>query len=344
MCQLPAPRALGVPLLTTIVLTLPLLASAADAGPEQDAGAPESSTASDAGTEADGSADAGTASGPTLLFPAIGATDVVTNPALLMRIEGVALDSPYSTPTSVTIDGLLLRDPGGNLVAVGLLDALQPTLEPTAAPRVELSSAPLTLKANTRYEVFSRIAICESTPNSKLCSDDEYHSLGTFETGAVADHEAPSISSIRVEQGATPCLNSLPVVASDDLAPPSALRFRAQEKTWLGPTLSLASEWGWSPNSWQVEPVDPSGNRGAAVSVELFPCGSNSGFGSVALPDGPSSSSSSTTTPTASQSPPPRRHQHGCSLAAQPTRAEPSSIGVLALASLCLYRRRQRRS
>jgi hypothetical protein len=333
MCQLPAPRALRVPLLMALALSWPVLAAAVDAGPEQDAGVPDAGAARDAGAEA----DAGMAPEATLLFPQIGATGVVTNPALLMRLEGVALDAKLYE-TLATFEGLILRDPGGNLVAVGPLQALQPRPDASLDFRVELSSATLELKANLRYEVLSRLAICDGAPSRTVCFEDEYHSLGTFETGTVADQQPPTISSISTKEDADPCLKWLSVVASDDLAPPGALRFVVAEQpfAWLGPTLSVQIGWRLL-SSAQVVPVDPSGNRGAPVSTELGFCGPNSGYGSVTLPDGPAS------TPTSPASAPPRRHEHGCSLVSAAA-ATSSNVSVLALASLWLYRRRQRRS
>jgi MYXO-CTERM domain-containing protein len=337
MCHLPAPHAPGVPLLIVASLTWPLLAAAADAGPEPDPGLP---AASDAGLAPE-SGDGGTASEPTLLFPQIGATDVVTNPALLMRMEKVALDPKIYQGST---DGLLLREPSGNLVAVGRLLVIEPPLDPTSDPRVEVSSATLELKANTRYEVLSRVALCDQgTPIPILCFAAEYHSLGAFETGSLSDHEPPSISSVHADGFSARCLNSLSVVASDDLAPPNALRFWVGNgQAWLGPTLSVPTSFA-DVGTVDVVPVDPSGNRGAALPVQLGVCGPNSGYGSVTPPDGPASSSSPSATSTP-LNPAPRRHKHGCSLGAPPAAAPPWSWGLLALASLCLYRRRQRRS
>ena len=132
MRQLTASRALRVPLLAAFALALPGPAAAADAGPEQDAGAGE---ASDAGT------DAGVAPDLQLLFPPLGATDVVINPSLLLRVQGAALDPALSSESKpASFEGLLLRDPLGSLVAVGSLLALQPPRIAGVEPRVELSS------------------------------------------------------------------------------------------------------------------------------------------------------------------------------------------------------------
>jgi hypothetical protein len=95
MCQLPVPRMRRVSLLSAFVLVLPLLASAADAGLEQDAGVPEEGN--DAGL------DAGAASDLQLLFPPLGTTDVVIHPSFLLRVERAALDQLfYGSPKSVT--------------------------------------------------------------------------------------------------------------------------------------------------------------------------------------------------------------------------------------------------
>jgi hypothetical protein len=355
MCQWPVPRACGVPLRMAFALILPLLAIAADAGPEPDASVPYTGGASDAGADAgreakpgnDAEPDAGTASGATLSFPRLGATDVVINPALLMRIERAALEPAiYGAPRSASFDGLLLRDPIGNLVAVGPLGAMQPPRHGDRDPRVELSSATLELKPNTRYEVLSRIGICDGTPAPTVCLEDEYHSLGAFETGIVFDHKPPSISSIGEEAVYGDCLAEFSVVASDDLAPPNALRFLVDEQAWLGPRLSLA-RMGASLQSQhvQVVPVDPSGNRGELASVDLADlrfCGfpPNQGL------DDAVGGSAPTTIPAPRPPLPsePRHDHHGCSLAAPPASATASSFSVLALASLWLSWRRQRRS
>ena len=344
MCQLPAPRALGVPLLTAFALTWPLMATAADAGSEQDAGVPEPSGSSDAGAEA----DAGTMPDLLLLFPPLGATDVVINPSFLLRAERAVLDPALaSAPSSAShVDGLLLRDPLGNLVAVGSLLALQPPRYGGVEPRVELSSAVLELQANTRYEVLSRIGICDGSPNRSVCLQAEYRTLGAFETGIVFDHKPPSISSIRESAGsALACVFAFSVAASDDRAPPSALRFLVDEQAWLGPDLLLAGHPGFSfaPRPVQVVPVDPSGNRGSALTVDVGWCGGPPPYGDstggsyAPAPEPPA-------LPELPPQPPrqqPHQSKHGCGLAA-PASPLPSNLSVLALASLWLYRRQRR--
>lgn len=340
MCQLSAPRVFGVPLLTAIALTLPLLASAADAGLEPDGGVPDP-----------GSADAGTAPELEWLFPPLGATDVVINPSFLLRAQRAVLEPVLPgvpKPTSFG-EGLLLRDPLGNLVAVGSLLALQPPRSGGPEPRVELSSAPLELKANTRYEVLSRIGICDGSPTRSVCLEAEYHTLGAFETGIVFDHKPPSISSIQ-ETEASPlaCVFDFSVAGTDDLAPPSALRFLVDEQAWLGPSLSLVGHSDLTIRASrpvQVVPVDPSGNRGAAMTVDLGGCkpplalGENGDWSTSP----PAASAPPPAQPQSPRQQPPRHSKDGCSLASQASRT-PSSFSVLALAGLWLYRRRQRRS
>jgi hypothetical protein len=172
--------------------------------------------------------------------------------------------------TPASFEGLLLRDPLGNWIAVGPLLALQPPRSAGSEPRVELSSAPLELKANTRCEVLNRIGICDGSPIRSVCLEAEYAALGAFETGIVFDHKPPSISSLDDADGSPlACGWGFSVVGADDLAPPSALRFLVAEQAWLGPSLSLVGHRDrtlFNSRPVQMVPVDPSGNRGAAMT------------------------------------------------------------------------------
>jgi MYXO-CTERM domain-containing protein len=297
----------------------------------------------DADGSSDAGVDAGTPSELEWLFPPLGATGVVINPSFLLRARRVVLEpvTPEVPEPMRLGDGLLLRDPLGHLVAVGSLLALQPPRYGDLEPRVELSSAPLELKANTRYEVLSRIGLCGGTTRS-VCLEDEYHPLGAFETGIVFDHTPPSIRSI---EGTAASLDACVVVFSaaafDDLAPPSALRFVVAEQAWLGPSLVLQADprFFQTPRLVQVVPVDPSGNRGAAVSVNVGSCGRPP----LQIDDTlPSSEPPRTIPPPLPGSGPPRREKHGCSFTAGA--APPAHLSVLVLAGLWLRRRRQRRS
>jgi hypothetical protein len=121
----------------------------------------------------------------------------------------------------------LARQPHRGWTAVGPRLALQPPRSRSWEPHVELSSAPLELKANTRYELLSRIGICDGTPARVACLEEEYHRLGAFETGIVFDHKPASLSPIHEAAGRAPCAISLSVVASHDLsAKRAALRGR----------------------------------------------------------------------------------------------------------------------
>jgi MYXO-CTERM domain-containing protein len=89
----------------------------------------------------------------------------------------------------------------------------------------------------------------------------------------------------------------------------------------------------------QVLPIDPSGNRGAAVSVDVGSCGTPP----LQIDDTlPSSGPARTIPPPLPPSSPPHQQKHGCNLTA--AASPPASLSALALASLWLYRRRQRRS
>jgi hypothetical protein len=160
-----------------------------------------------------------------------------------------------------------------------------------ANPRVEIATAPLALSPQTHYQVLSRVAVCPGEGGFRVaCLQEEYVELGDFTTGTESDRQGPTIAS--VDQGASPgeCLLALSVVASDDHAPLSALRFGINDAL-LGPDLVLLMPGSAVPTTLPLVPIDPSNNRGPALQIDVDACtplviygGSDYGFPASALP------------------------------------------------------------
>jgi hypothetical protein len=231
----------------------------------------------DAAAPPAGARDAG-----ELVFPAPGATGVVLNPGLIVRIPQAHLD-----PSRVLSDppplegGLLVRDDAGGLVAVSDELALE-TPRPLGSPdraldgaQVEVSTGPLALAPGRRYEVLSRMTRCELEGDTGIaCLHNEYIAIGAFTTGSAIDATGPVIESIRVGPSPGMCLVTLEVTASDDHAPPSGLRYTTYQGGWLGPSLVFQTPFvnraGRVPMS--IIAIDPSGNAGAPFEVEVDGC------------------------------------------------------------------------
>jgi len=217
-----------------------------------------------------------------LVFPAPNATGIVLNPGLIVRFPGAVLD-PARMPSDPPAlqGGLLVRDDAGGLVVVSDLVALEIPRPHGGSDmalenaQVEVSTGPLALAPGRRYEVLSRMSVCEPSGAQRIaCLRNEYLPIGAFTTGSDLDATGPVIQSIRVEPGPGLCLVTLTVSASDDHAPPGALRYTTFQDGWLGPTLVIETPTGSSAprTSMSIIPVDPSGNHGASVDVEVDGC------------------------------------------------------------------------
>jgi hypothetical protein len=224
-----------------------------------------------------------------LVFPEPGATGVVLNPSLLLRIDRAILDPlrlggvPLEPPAIG--EGLLLRDASGSLLAPGALVTLESPrsygeARPPLDSHVEIATAPLVLAEQTHYEVLSRIAVCAGPEERWVaCLQDEYRLIGEFDTGTESDRAAPVITSIELRPSPGECLMALNIAASDDHTPPQALRFAVWEQAFQGTNLVLptnAQARGDELVSLQVVPVDASGNRGQAFAVEVPTCAQSS--------------------------------------------------------------------
>jgi hypothetical protein len=231
----------------------------------------------DAGAPSPGASDAG-----ELVFPTPNATGIVLNPGLIVRLSGAVLD-----PTRLPSDppplegGLLVRDDVGGLVAVSKLVALETPRPhgaadmPIESTQVEVSTGSLALAPGRRYEVLSRMSLCEASGAQRIaCLRNEYRPIGAFTTGSDVDATGPVITSISVGPSPGVCLVTLTVSATDDHAPPGALRYTTYQDGWLGPTFVSSTPLvaGEGRETLSIFPVDPSGNRGAPVEVEVVGC------------------------------------------------------------------------
>jgi hypothetical protein len=218
------------------------------------------------------------------VFPLPGATGVVLNPSLLLRIDRAILDPLRRTapPEPPAIgEGLLLRDASGSLLAVGALLALESPRSygepsPPLDSHVEIATAPLTLAAQSHYEVLSRIAVCAGAEERWVaCLQDEYRLIGEFDTGTESDQAAPVITSVELRPSPGECLIALSIAASDDHTRPPALRFSVWDEAFQGTELVLptnAQAQGDDLVSLQLVPIDASGNPGQAFTIEAPSC------------------------------------------------------------------------
>jgi hypothetical protein len=133
----------------------------------------------------------------TLVYPPAGATDVVLNTGLILRVEEVVLDplsaGRLASGRSALGEGLLLRDDSGQLIATGEM-VISPTVRPSIAPLlaaadVEISTAPLVLWPETHYRVLSRVAVCtgEEGAARSVCLQNEFVEIADFTTGTESD-------------------------------------------------------------------------------------------------------------------------------------------------------------
>lgn len=219
-----------------------------------------------------------------LVFPKAGATDVVTNPSLLLRIEDAILDPTLSRQQVSAVpalgEGLLLRAADGTLLAPGPLAALETprsfgTAQAPPGAHVEIATAPLDLAAGAHYEVLSRLAVCAEQGRAVACLSGEYRVIGEFDTGTGPDRQPPSIASVEVGTSPGACLAAFTIVASDDHAAPDTLRFAIDAEGFLGPDVVLPIPGPTGVEALtplRIVPIDPSGNRGPAFVVGVPFC------------------------------------------------------------------------
>jgi hypothetical protein len=250
--------------------------------------------AQDAGVDAGGS-DAGAPNAPgsipagALVYPPAGATGVVLNAGLILRLEQTILepsiDAPVSPDPPALGEVLLLRDDSGRLIAAGKTATVETprpywAAQALANSQVEIATGPLTLSPQTHYQVLSRVAVCPPDGGGEggvriACLQEEFVEISDFTTGTEVDRQGPMIAS--VDQGASPgsCLAELSVVASDDHVPPSALRFASDAVAFLGPNLVLPTPAPTNSGgraTLLVVPIDPSNNRGPGREVDVEAC------------------------------------------------------------------------
>jgi hypothetical protein len=178
-------------------------------------------------------------------------------------------------------DGLLLRDDSGRLIAGGRMVAVE-TARPFGAPQalpnahVEISTGPFELSPQTHYQVLSRVAVCPAEDGVRVvCLQDEFVEIGDFTTGTELDRQGPTITAVAEGPRPGQCLTALSVVASDDHATASSLRFAIDAVAYVGPNVVLPTP-GVPLNeprtTVSVVPLDPSNNRGQAFELEVESC------------------------------------------------------------------------
>jgi hypothetical protein len=245
-----------------------------------------SAFAQDAGVDAAAPNEQGPLAAGTLVYPPAGATDVVLNPGLILRLAQTSLipsTDPRlrSTDTPALGDGLLLRDDSGRLIAAGGMLAVE-TARPFGAPQplpnvhVEISTEPFELSPQTHYQVLSRVAVCPAEDGARVvCLQDEFVEIGDFRTGSELDRQAPTITALAEGPSPGQCLTALSVVAADDHATTSELRFAIDAVAYLGPDVVLPTP-GVPINeprtTVSVVALDPSNNRGPAFEVDVESC------------------------------------------------------------------------
>ena len=242
--------------------------------------------AQDPGVDAAAPGGQGPLPAGALVYPPAGATGVVLNPGLILRLEQTisspSIDPRFFSPDDQALgDGLLLRDDSGRLLAGGRMVTVE-TARPFGAPQalpsahVEISAGPFALSPQSHYEVLSRLAICPADGGVHVvCLQDEFVEIGDFTTGAEFDRQGPIIASVAEGESPGQCLTSLSVVASDDHAPASALRFGIDTVAYLGPNVALPTPSvpiDEPRTTVLVVPIDPSNNRGQAFELEVESC------------------------------------------------------------------------